>query len=57
MKGNQTSYQFAYSHPTSKKYLKLLSIDSDTNSKDETSTNIADDEKKSSKNGWEDDKK
>ena len=51
MKGNQTNYPFAYSYPTSEEYLKLLSIDSDTNSEDETSTNIADDENSHQKMG------
>lgn len=45
MRGNQTSYQFACAPPTPEEYLQFISVDSDTNSEDETSTDAADDEK------------
>lgn len=46
MRGNQTSYRFTYLLPTSKEYLQLPPVDSDTNtdSEEETSTDVPDDD-------------
>lgn len=54
MRSNQTSYKFACASSSSKEYLELFLVDNNTNSEDETSTNVVDDEEGLLKNEWED---
>ena len=55
MRSNQTSYRFACASPTPKEYLQFISVDSDTNSEDETSIDAADDGEWSEENELADD--
>ena len=57
MRGNQTSYRFACAPSTPEEYLQFISVDSDTNSEDETSTDATDDGEGSEENELADDDK